>query len=190
MSSYLGIHEFGSSSSSWELPNYPETICKVIVNEETAHDTHEFLSKRLSAIKNQRSTGEMEDLALVIGTFFSVLPQLRSVFTSLLRWQEFDIRVGKGALQDIPGACCHVQSRHLLLVICALFSFYHNGFTLYSFVGRVSPLQKALVVKLVKKNQKAILLAIGDGANDVSMIQAAHVGVGISGVEVGHALPW
>ena len=53
-----------------------------------------------------------------------------------------------------------------------------------SFVGRVSPLQKALVVKLVKKNKKAILLAIGDGANDVSMIQAAHVGVGISGVEV------
>ena len=51
-------------------------------------------------------------------------------------------------------------------------------------IGRVSPLQKALVVKLVKKNQKAILLAIGDGANDVSMIQAAHVGVGISGVEV------
>ena len=50
--------------------------------------------------------------------------------------------------------------------------------------GRVSPLQKALVVKLVKKNQKAILLAIGDGANDVGMIQAAHVGVGISGVEV------
>ncbi|KAF9149918.1 hypothetical protein BG015_008273 [Linnemannia schmuckeri] len=48
---------------------------------------------------------------------------------------------------------------------------------------RVSPLQKALVVKLVKRNLKAILLAIGDGANDVSMIQAAHVGVGISGLE-------
>ncbi|KAI7850667.1 hypothetical protein BDC45DRAFT_546515 [Circinella umbellata] len=48
---------------------------------------------------------------------------------------------------------------------------------------RVSPLQKALVVKLVKKYDKSILLAIGDGANDVSMIQAAHVGVGISGVE-------
>lgn len=30
---------------------------------------------------------------------------------------------------------------------------------------------------------KSILLAIGDGANDVSMIQAAHVGIGISGVE-------
>ena len=44
-------------------------------------------------------------------------------------------------------------------------------------------MQKALVVKLVKKNSKALLLAIGDGANDVSMIQAAHVGVGISGLE-------
>jgi phospholipid-transporting ATPase len=39
------------------------------------------------------------------------------------------------------------------------------------------------VVKLVKKYDKSILLAIGDGANNVSMIQAAHVGVGISGVE-------
>ncbi|ETW83517.1 hypothetical protein HETIRDRAFT_408798 [Heterobasidion irregulare TC 32-1] len=48
---------------------------------------------------------------------------------------------------------------------------------------RVSPLQKALVVKLIKKNQKSILLAIGDGANDVSMIQAAHIGIGISGVK-------
>lgn len=49
---------------------------------------------------------------------------------------------------------------------------------------RVSPLQKALVVKMVKaKKKKSVLLAIGDGANDVSMIQAAHVGVGISGME-------
>jgi phospholipid-transporting ATPase len=48
---------------------------------------------------------------------------------------------------------------------------------------RVSPLQKALVVKLVKKYSSEILLAIGDGANDVSMIQAAHIGIGISGVE-------
>lgn len=48
---------------------------------------------------------------------------------------------------------------------------------------RVSPLQKAMVVKLVKRHLKALLLAIGDGANDVSMIQAAHVGVGISGME-------
>ncbi|KAG2378980.1 hypothetical protein C9374_007618 [Naegleria lovaniensis] len=49
---------------------------------------------------------------------------------------------------------------------------------------RVSPLQKSLIVKLVKDNLPgAVTLAIGDGANDVSMIQAAHIGVGISGKE-------
>ena len=36
---------------------------------------------------------------------------------------------------------------------------------------RVTPLQKAQVVQLVKKYKQAITLAIGDGANDVSMIK-------------------
>ncbi|OAD71346.1 hypothetical protein PHYBLDRAFT_96072, partial [Phycomyces blakesleeanus NRRL 1555(-)] len=48
---------------------------------------------------------------------------------------------------------------------------------------RVSPKQKAQVVMLVKKGLKVMTLAIGDGANDVAMIQSANVGVGISGVE-------
>jgi magnesium-transporting ATPase (P-type) len=48
---------------------------------------------------------------------------------------------------------------------------------------RVSPLQKALVVRLVKKGINATTLSIGDGANDVPMIQEAQVGVGISGKE-------
>ncbi|KAF7298099.1 P-type phospholipid transporter [Mycena chlorophos] len=121
-----------------------ESMNLVIVNEETAHDTEQFLAKRLSAIKSQRSTGELEDLALVIdgkSLGFALEKGISKIFLEL-------------AIMCKAVICC-----------------------------RVSPLQKALVVKLVKKNQKAILLAIGDGANDVSMIQAAHVGVGISGVE-------
>ncbi|CAA7261647.1 unnamed protein product [Cyclocybe aegerita] len=121
-----------------------ESMNLVIVNEENARDTEEFLTKRLSAIKSQRSTGELEDLALIIdgkSLGFALQKEMSKVFLEL-------------AIMCKAVICC-----------------------------RVSPLQKALVVKLVKKNQKAILLAIGDGANDVSMIQAAHVGVGISGVE-------
>jgi phospholipid-transporting ATPase len=34
-----------------------------------------------------------------------------------------------------------------------------------------------------QNNPKFTTLAIGDGANDVNMITAAHVGVGISGLE-------
>uniref|UniRef100_A0A8C9UI21 Phospholipid-transporting ATPase n=1 Tax=Serinus canaria TaxID=9135 RepID=A0A8C9UI21_SERCA len=48
---------------------------------------------------------------------------------------------------------------------------------------RSTPLQKSMVVKLVRDKLKAMTLAIGDGANDVSMIQVADVGVGISGQE-------
>ncbi|TFK44439.1 calcium transporting ATPase [Crucibulum laeve] len=121
-----------------------ESMNLVIVNEETAHETQDFLTKRLSAIKNQRSSGELEDLALIIdgkSLGFALEKEISKIFLEL-------------AIMCKAVICC-----------------------------RVSPLQKALVVKLVKKNQKAILLAIGDGANDVSMIQAAHVGIGISGVE-------
>lgn len=48
---------------------------------------------------------------------------------------------------------------------------------------RVSPNQKAQVVSMVKTNLSVVTLAIGDGANDVPMIQAADVGVGIVGEE-------
>jgi phospholipid-translocating ATPase len=40
---------------------------------------------------------------------------------------------------------------------------------------RVTPLQKAQVVELVKLNENKITLAIGDGANDVSMIQSKKI---------------
>jgi len=39
------------------------------------------------------------------------------------------------------------------------------------------------VTRLVKEGSGKITLAIGDGANDVGMIQEADIGVGISGVE-------
>ncbi|XP_049629083.1 phospholipid-transporting ATPase FetA-like [Suncus etruscus] len=48
---------------------------------------------------------------------------------------------------------------------------------------RMTPHQKAQMVELVKKYKKVVTLAIGDGANDVSMIKAAHIGVGICGQE-------
>lgn len=48
---------------------------------------------------------------------------------------------------------------------------------------RCSPTQKAEVAKLIKEFTKKRVCCIGDGGNDVSMIQAADVGVGIVGKE-------
>ena len=39
------------------------------------------------------------------------------------------------------------------------------------------------ITKLVKEGTGKATLGIGDGANDVGMIQEADIGVGISGVE-------
>ena len=49
---------------------------------------------------------------------------------------------------------------------------------------RASPKQKAFLVKSIRHQVKdSVTLAIGDGANDIAMIQEAHVGIGITGKE-------
>ena len=49
---------------------------------------------------------------------------------------------------------------------------------------RVSPKQKAEIVTMMRaRDPTKNTLAIGDGANDVNMICAAHIGIGISGLE-------
>jgi phospholipid-translocating ATPase len=51
-------------------------------------------------------------------------------------------------------------------------------------VYRSSPAQKADIVTYVKNaREKQVTLAIGDGANDVNMIDSANVGIGIMGKE-------
>lgn len=95
-------------------------------------------------------------------------------------------------LEDTPGA----PPRTLGLVIdgqtlhFALAAELHRKFMLLGTMARsviacrVSPKQKTELVELVRRLAKdKVTLAIGDGANDVGMIQAAHVGVGIVGVE-------
>ena len=48
---------------------------------------------------------------------------------------------------------------------------------------RLQPIQKQDIVRIVKKHLNKITLAIGDGANDVPMIKAAHIGIGLYGEE-------
>jgi len=50
-------------------------------------------------------------------------------------------------------------------------------------VCRCSPTQKAEIVRLLRQHTSKTTAAIGDGGNDVSMIHAAHVGIGLEGRE-------
>lgn len=48
---------------------------------------------------------------------------------------------------------------------------------------RADPLQKANVVRSIKQKYNTVSMSVGDGANDVSMIMEANIGVGIYGEE-------
>ena len=56
-------------------------------------------------------------------------------------------------------------------------------------IYRSSPAQKADTVRFIRNTIGAgfgnslVTMAIGDGANDVNMIQKAHIGIGIFGKE-------
>jgi hypothetical protein len=76
------------------------------------HDTKDTIERRLTAVKSQRSSGELEDLALIIGDVYHWV-----AFRSRLnchRWEKSDIRPGEGGVGFIFRTCHHVQSSHLL----------------------------------------------------------------------------
>ncbi|KAF9458109.1 hypothetical protein BDZ94DRAFT_1174287 [Collybia nuda] len=82
--------------------------------------------------------------------------------------------------------CCLVIDGESLQLCLNLFKneFIEIATKLSAVVAcRCSPTQKADVAKLIRKHTKKRVCCIGDGGNDVSMIQAADVGVGIVGKE-------
>ena len=92
------------------------TLLQVIVNEETAHETEAFITKRLNAIKSQRSSGgEQEDLALVIGVSAISFIDARAK-SSTSRRQESHLCAREGDLESVLGASHSLQSSHLLCV--------------------------------------------------------------------------
>ncbi|KAI0073208.1 phospholipid-translocating P-type ATPase [Panus rudis PR-1116 ss-1] len=82
--------------------------------------------------------------------------------------------------------CCLVIDGESLQLCLNLFKleFIEIATKLSSVVAcRCSPTQKADVARLIRSYTKKRVCCIGDGGNDVSMIQAADVGVGIVGKE-------
>uniref|UniRef100_A0A4W6FWD3 Phospholipid-transporting ATPase n=1 Tax=Lates calcarifer TaxID=8187 RepID=A0A4W6FWD3_LATCA len=112
-------------------------------------------------------TDDMTEVFIISGhTVQSVRQELRSEHVSVLD----DVWIGVFFTLWYP----HYMETEFVSTACACKAVI---------CCRVTPLQKAQVVELIKKHKKAVTLAIGDGANDVSMIKSAHIGVGISGQE-------
>uniref|UniRef100_A0A4W6FW35 Phospholipid-transporting ATPase n=1 Tax=Lates calcarifer TaxID=8187 RepID=A0A4W6FW35_LATCA len=119
-------------------------------------------------------TDDMTEVFIISGhTVQSVRQELRSEHVSVLDdvWIEFALIINGHSLAHALEADMETE---FVSTACACKAVI---------CCRVTPLQKAQVVELIKKHKKAVTLAIGDGANDVSMIKSAHIGVGISGQE-------
>lgn len=88
-------------------------------------------------------------------------------------------------IRSKPDACLLIDGESLnLLLIHFRLEFISLAVLLPAVVAcRCSPTQKADIAKLIREFTKKRICCIGDGGNDVSMIQAADVGVGIVGKE-------
>ncbi|RLN16666.1 hypothetical protein C2845_PM02G14430 [Panicum miliaceum] len=140
------------------------------------NDTKQFIiSSETDAIREAEDRGDPVEIARVIKD--SVKQSLKS-FHEEARHSLISTPERKMAL-IIDGRCLmYALDPTLRVDLLGLSLICHSVVCC-----RVSPLQKAQVTSLVKKGARKITLSIGDGANDVSMIQAAHVGIGISGQE-------
>jgi phospholipid-transporting ATPase len=133
-------------------------------------------------------TGDKIETAVSIGFSCSLLTsQMTLIEVTGIKKREIQDQITKGL---------EVASSEKALVISgdALLKATHPSLTkdlmkladscIVVLACRVSPQQKAEIVKLVREfRPNMTTLSIGDGANDVNMITAAHVGVGISGLE-------
>mmetsp|Transcript_23845 Transcript_23845/g.54238 ORF Transcript_23845/g.54238 Transcript_23845/m.54238 type:complete len:1202 (+) Transcript_23845:25-3630(+) len=161
--------------------------------QEDVGDT--IASLQEAGIKIWMLTGDKVETATNIGVATSLLNNAmhRTVLTADENQQAHEVDAAvKKACQD---ASANAPNRELALIV--------DGFCLQSALKpdnihafmalalrctaviccRVSPEQKGAVVRGVRDIEKAITLAIGDGANDCNMIQSADVGVGLRGEE-------
>lgn len=147
---------------------------------------------RRANIKLWMLTGDKRETAINIGYSCRLIKDYSTVI--ILRAEEGDV-AGKmaAAMVELEGGhvahCVVVVDGHTLGQIeqdmTLMTLFIELGVKADSVICcRASPAQKASMVSAVREKVKsAITLAIGDGANDIAMIQSADVGIGITGKE-------
>ncbi|KAM9354543.1 phospholipid-transporting ATPase VD [Pholidichthys leucotaenia] len=113
---------------------------------------------------------------------------------TLLEDLKLEVKCGEGSRTDSISSSSHDAAQYILVIDGRTLDWVLQEELQDSFLElsrrckaviccRSTPLQKSQVVRLMRDQLGVMTLAVGDGANDVSMIQVADVGVGISGQE-------
>jgi phospholipid-translocating ATPase len=146
---------------------------------------------RRANIKIWMLTGDKRETAINIAHSARICRPASDIF--ILDSSKGDIETQiLGVAEDMQAGCLHsvvVIDGHTLGIVEQSPTLSGLFYTLIPTVDsviccRASPAQKAAIVKAIRgRVPGALTLAIGDGANDLAMISASHVGVGISGKE-------
>ncbi|KAH3904796.1 phospholipid-transporting ATPase [Parastagonospora nodorum] len=147
---------------------------------------------RRAKIKMWMLTGDKRETAINIGYSCRLIKDYSSVTVLDHETGEVERSIGAAILAINGGGVAHsvvvVDGQTLAKITdneALKTLFYELAISADSVICcRASPAQKAMLVKSIRKRVKrSITLAIGDGANDIAMIQEAHVGIGITGKE-------
>eukprot|EP00028_Trichosphaerium_sp_Am-I-7-wt_P010617 CAMPEP_0168526134 /NCGR_PEP_ID=MMETSP0405-20121227/11767_1 /TAXON_ID=498012 /ORGANISM="Trichosphaerium sp, Strain Am-I-7 wt" /LENGTH=737 /DNA_ID=CAMNT_0008548879 /DNA_START=273 /DNA_END=2486 /DNA_ORIENTATION=+ len=157
------------------------------LQDKVAETLHFFLE---AGVKVWMITGDKEETAINIGTSCKLLPSGLALCRVTKCKKESDVqdKLKEGLKQAKKlGEIALIIDGDAMVFALAKYrdEFRDLGLRSKSVICcRASPKQKANVVKMIRKGAKGtITLAVGDGANDVAMIQQAHIGVGIFGKE-------
>ncbi|KAI0201043.1 phospholipid-translocating P-type ATPase [Astrocystis sublimbata] len=140
---------------------------------------------RNAGIKIWMLTGDKVETARCVAVSSKLVARGQYIYTVAQLKRKDNAQDHLDFLRSKPDSCLLIDGESLSLFLTHFSSeFVSVAVQLPTVVAcRCSPTQKADVAKLIKDFTKKRICCIGDGGNDVSMIQAADVGVGIVGKE-------
>ncbi|KAI6785068.1 phospholipid-transporting ATPase-like protein [Emericellopsis cladophorae] len=140
---------------------------------------------RNAGIKIWMLTGDKVETARCVAVSSKLVARGQYIYTVAKLKRKDNAQDHLDFLRSKADACLLIDGESLALFLTHFRQeFISIAVTLPTVVAsRCSPTQKAEVALLIKEFTKKRVCCIGDGGNDVSMIQAADVGVGIVGKE-------
>ncbi|KAJ2904010.1 uncharacterized protein MKZ38_008942 [Zalerion maritima] len=140
---------------------------------------------RNAGIKIWMLTGDKVETARCVAVSSKLVARGQYIYTVAKLRKKDSVQEHLDFLRSKPDSCLLIDGESLTLFLTHFkIEFISIAVQLPTVVAcRCSPTQKADVAKLIKEYTKKRVCCIGDGGNDVSMIQAADVGVGIVGKE-------
>ncbi|KAI9843023.1 MAG: putative aminophospholipid-translocase [Sclerophora amabilis] len=156
------------------------------VEDKLQHDVKPSLELlRNAGIKIWMLTGDKVETARCVAVSSKLVARGQYIHTIAKLKRKDMAQDSLDFLRSKTDACLLIDGESLALLL----QYYRDSFISLAVLlpaviaCRCSPTQKADVAKLIRSYTKKRICCIGDGGNDVSMIQAADVGVGIVGKE-------